>query len=311
MRTLIRRAGGLGLMLLALAPLLIVGGALVLITKVSLDTVRSLQAGAATLVRTVDEELTPRLRALEAGFSTAAAEAARVRSQVTGSLSALGNIPDLTIQRGQFGATQPIPLRVPDRDVRFGVVSIDNGRLLNQTVPGIPIPVQTVSIPAQPLRSALVQAGQGVDRALQASERQLASTFAAFQGLATPLRAVGDAANGLLAPVRERAGMLASLFWLVLATVVAFTALYLLLGIVLAFRRRQAAATAFQTGGPLGYLGFVFGYLVTEGLGRLLGRPAVASAAPGCLEAQVKALRQELASLRAELAAPPRLRAAS
>lgn len=312
MRTLLRRAGGLGLVLLAVAPLLIVGGAVVLIAKVSIDTVRSVQQSATVLARAVDEQLTPSLRAIEASYDRVVAEAARARGQARSSLNQLANLPDLTIQRGQFGSTQAIPLRVPDRNVSLGFASINNGQLLNQTVPGIPIPAQTIAIPASPLRQALAQAGQGVDLALQASERQLTSVLGELRRLAEPLRAVGEAATSLVAPVRAQVGMLAGLLGLLLATLIGFTLLYTLIGLVLAVTRGKDAACAFQTGGPVGYLGFVYSFLVIDGLAWLFGRRP-SQARPSTLaelHATVDDLRRELEELRAEWPRP-HLRAAS
>jgi hypothetical protein len=81
---------------------------------------------------------------------------------------------------------------------------------------------------------------------------------------------------------------------------------------VLAATRGKDAARAFQTGGPFGYLGFVFSFLVTDGLARLLGRPRSDAPAASLVELQatIDGLRRELEKLRAELV-PSRLRAAS
>jgi len=313
MRRLLGRLAGLGLLLLAVAPVLLVGTALFLLARVSLDTARSVQAGAAELADTVEAQLASSLRAIEANLASLLAESARVRGQVQSSLGQLGNIPDLAVQRGQLGSTPAIPLRVPDRNVSFGLVSIGNGQLLNQTVQGIPIPAQTVVIPTSPLRQAMTQAGQGVSLALQASERQLAGVLGELGRIAQPLRVVGEAAAGLVAPLRARAGVLTGLLWLTGATLVGFTLLYALIGLVLAFTRGRAAASAFQTGGPVGYLGFVFSFLVVDGIARLVGRPRPTSTAAAAslaeIQATVDGLRRELEELRAELPRP-RLRAA-
>jgi hypothetical protein len=312
MRNLSRRLTGLGFVLLALAPLLIVGGALTLITKAAVDTVRSVQAGAAVLARAVDEQLAPGLRAIEASYGSVLAESAKLRDQVRGSLGQLGNLPDLTIQRGQLGSTPAIPLRVPDRNISLGLISLSNGQLLNQTLQGLPIPAQTIAIPASPLRQALAQAGQGMEQALQASERQLTSVLGVLGRVAAPLKAVGEAAAALVVPIRAQAGMLAGLLGLLVAVLVGFTLLYALIGIALAVTRGKDAASAFQTGGPVGYLGFVFSFLIMDGLARLLGRrlTEASAASPAELQASIDTLRGELEALRAELAPRP-LRAAS
>jgi hypothetical protein len=148
-----------------------------------------------------------------------------------------------------------------------------------------------------------------VDQALQASERQLAGLMGTLGRVTEPLKAAG----ALVAPIRAQAGLLAGLVGLLLAALIGFTLLYALIGVVLAVTRGRDAARAFQTGGPVGYLGFVYSFLLMDGLTRLLARaPARAPALlPAELQARVEALGREVAHLRAQMAPVPPLRAAS
>ncbi len=303
-----RRALGFGFLALALAPLLLVAAVLFVMVDTMANVVAVSRAKVTAVTEILDKELTPRIAAIESGYQDSVRGIENVGAQFTQVSRTLSNIPDITLQRGQLGETQPFPLRIPDGDVGLGLIHIGDGQLFNQTLPSLQLPAAAISIPTTPIRQALAPLGENgpIARAIADSSAQVGQAVDQVKRLGAPLSQLQSEVGAWFAPLRDFGQRVALLVEVTVAVLALLLVLYAAATIHVAVTRRREGAMAFQFGGPLGYLRFVHARLFLDGYSRLRGRnPAEASvpvasdasSAIARLDAEVRRLRDELDKL--------------
>jgi hypothetical protein len=250
-----RRALGLGFLALALAPLLLVAAVLFVVIDTTANVVAVSRAKVTAVTEVLDKELTPRIAAIESGYQDSVRGTENVGAQFTQVSRSLGNIPDITLQRGQLGETQPFPLHVPDGDVNMGLFHIGDGQLFNQTLPSLQLPAAAISIPTTPIRQALAPLGENgpIAHAIADSSAQVGQAVDQVKRLGAPLSQLQSEIGAWFAPLRDFGQRIALLAEVTVAVLALLLVLYAAATIHVAVTRRREGAMAFQFGGPLGY----------------------------------------------------------
>ncbi len=289
---------GTGLALAMVAPtVLVVAGGLVA-AKASLNAVQVYGDKASAIVHTVSQEIAPHIGEIQAGARRLGEEVERLSNGTTQAFRALSDVGDLRIERGQFGATPSFPIRVPRSD--FKIAALENpyraagfqtaqfgglldkakpnlripaGRLLDTTLPSVPIPATTVALSSAPLRAAFATLGEDgvIGKALDGVHGGIDQTVGKAMGLAAPLARLRDDVLAVLGPLRDLARGLYVGGLLIVAGIVVWLGTHLTAAAVYTLRRLGQATLSFATGGVFGYLGFVRACLRREAHARLFG----------------------------------------
>jgi hypothetical protein len=307
-----RRALGFGYLALALAPMLLIAIVLAIVVGTMFEVVALSRQKVTAVTEILDHELTPRIAAIRSGYDEVVRNVEHVGDEFVHVSRLLGNLPDITIQRGQFGATQTLPLRIPDREVEFGLIHIANGQLFNQTLPSIQIPAAAMTIPTGPIRQALAPLGENgpIARALAESTERVGRTVDEVKRLGAPLGQVQSEIGAWFAPLHDYGTRITTMIKVTVAILALLVILYVAAAIHILMTRRREAGLAFRIGGPLGCLHFVNAHLFLDGYARLRGRDPVADSVsrPDGLALAVERLDAEVRRLRAELAGLPTAR---
>jgi hypothetical protein len=301
---LLRRLGGLGLVVLGLGPVIAVVCGIAVVVALCVDTVRASREKIAGIAAIVSHEIVPQVKKVQASYATLATQVEQTKAEVAKAMAAVTQIEDITIKQGQFGSTGSVQIQIPDRDASFGPVRFSEGQLFNQRLPAVQIPPAPAAMPMAPLRAAFAPLGPdgAIGKAIGASQKQLESTFGEVTKLREPLQEIQTKVVDWLAPLE---GILARLALIGLATLAALgilLAIYIATGVLLVIYRPRESARAYRTGGTIGFVGFVYQTLLMQGVSRLLGRVPPPSPEQAITELQqmVARLETELAALRAE-----------
>jgi len=269
---------------------------------------RTVGEKVAGITAIVSNEIVPQVTKVQASYATAASRVEQMKTEVGNAMAAVTQIPDLSIQKGQFGSTESLRVHIPDRELSLGPVKLTDGELFNQNLPRIEIPPAPVSMPMAPLRAAFAPFGPNgpVAQAIGSSERQLESSLGEVAKLKQPLAEIGTTVLDALAPLEAAVARIAWICAATLAALVILLAIYVVAGVLLVTYRPSDAGRAFRTSGALGFAGFIHRTLLSDGLSRLLGRMPPPSSEPATAELQqmIAQLEKELAALRASLTGP-------
>jgi hypothetical protein len=307
MNPLLRRLGGLGLVVLSLGPIIAIVGGVALIVVLCVDTVRTAGQKITGIAAIVGDEIVPQVHKVQASYTALAAQAEQMKAEIDKAMLAVTQIQDLHIQPGQLGSTGSVHLHIPDRDVSFasGAVKINDGELFNQTLPGVQIPPGPVGMPMAPLRAAFAPFGPNgpIGQAIGSAQRELDATLGEVTKLQQPLQDIETTVLGWLAPLQAVVARIALIGFATLAALGILLALYVAAGILLVIYRPREAGMAYRTGGTVGFVVFIYRMLLLQGTSRLLGRapPPSPEQAIAELEQVVVRLETDLAALRAEL----------
>src|SRR5262245_40398345 len=159
MRRLFTAFSGLAMVLIALGPMLVIVIGLVLFGTIIVDLVRVSEQRITTISAIINDRITPQLQSIQRTYVRLADQAEDMKEELDKVLLAVTRLQDIQIARGQFGNTPSMRIRVPERDVSFGPIKIDDGRLFDETVPSVPVPASPVSLPMTPLRQAFAPLG--------------------------------------------------------------------------------------------------------------------------------------------------------
>jgi len=308
MNRLLRRLGGLGLVALSLGPVIAAIAGIGFVVALCVSTMRTVGEKVAGITAIVSNEIVPQVTKVQASYATAASRVEQMKTEVGNAMAAVTQIPDLSIQKGQFGSTESLRVHIPDRELSLGPVKLTDGELFNQNLPRIEIPPAPVSMPMAPLRAAFAPFGPNgpVAQAIGSSERQLESSLGEVAKLKQPLAEIGTTVLDALAPLEAAVARIAWICAATLAALVILLAIYVVAGVLLVTYRPSDAGRAFRTSGALGFAGFIHRTLLSDGLSRLLGRMPPPSSEPATAELQqmIAQLEKELAALRASLTGP-------
>lgn len=301
-RTILRRLNGFGLLLLSLGPPAIIAIGLGITVKLAVDVVQVTRAKAEAIADTINDQVTPRIAAIRAGYEAVAADADRLDAQLSQTFRTLASLQDIRIEAGQFGSSPSHHVRIPDNDVWIGPLKIGGGQFADNDLPGFSLPSQPVSIPVTPLREAFAPFGQNgpVGQGIQAAQAEVGRTVGAVKDLGGPLDQVIGTVESWFAPFTSAVGRLAMIAGLVGAAFLVLLLAYVVAGVTFAIRRRSAAAAAYCNGGEIGYVLWVHRTMVLDGFARIRGRDPAALRAPSPVELQrtIETLQTELRQLR-------------
>jgi hypothetical protein len=309
MNTLLRRLGGVGLVVLSLGPIVAAVIGIAVVVTLCAGAVRTAGEKVAGIAAIVGNEIVPQVRKVQASYATVAVQVERMKTEVGKAVTAVTQIQDISIKQGQFGATEPVHIHIPEREFSLGPVKLADGELFNQSLPQIQIPPAPVTMPMAPLRAAFAPFGPNgpVAQAIGSSERELESSLGEVTKLQQPLDEIGTTVVGALAPLEAAVTRIALIGAATLGALVILFAIYVVAGILFVIYRPGEAGTAFRTGGALGFAGFIHRTLLSDGLSRLLDRlpPPSPERATAELQQMVARMETELATLRAELSGQP------
>jgi prefoldin subunit 5 len=301
-RKILRRLNGIGLLMLSLGPPVIVAVGLGITAKLAIDVVEVTRAKTEAIVDTVNQQVTPRIAAIRAGYEAIEADAARLDDQLSQTFATLSSLQDIRIEAGQFGSTAGQHIRFPDNDLWIGPLKIGGGQIADNDLPGISLPSQPVSIPVTPLRDAFAPLGVNgpLGQGITAAQAELGKTVGAVKDLAAPLDQVIGTVESWFAPLTNTAGQLAWIAGLVAAAVLVLLLAYVIAGVTFAVRRRSEAGAAYRGGGEIGYVLWVHRTMVLDGIARVRGKnPAdLRPPSPRELQHTIQALQAELQNLR-------------
>lgn len=309
LRTMGRRLNGVGQLVLSLGPPIIVVVGLGITVKLAVDVVQVTRAKVEAIADTVNDQITPRIAAIRAGYESVAADAQRLDAQIGQTFQTLASLQDISIQPGQFGTAGGQQVRIPENDVWVGPIKIGSGSVANNALPTITLPSQPVNIPITPLRQAFAPLGPNgpLGQGIQAAQAELGRTVGAVKDLGGPLDQVIGTVQGWAAPFTSTVSHLVMIAGLVVAAVVALLLAYVVAGVTFAIRRRPEAACAYRNGGEIGYVMWVHRTMILDGLARVRGRDPLAlrPPSPQDLQRTIEALQAELQALRAAVEGRP------
>jgi type IV secretory pathway VirB2 component (pilin) len=309
MKTLLHRLGGFVLVALSLGPIIAVVAGIAVVVTLCVGTLRIAGEKVAGIAAIVGNEIVPQVKKVEASYATVAARVGQMKTEVGHAVAAVTNIQDISIQKGQFGATQSLHVHIPDREFSLGPVHLSDGELFNQSLPQIEIPPAPVTMPMAPLRAAFAPFGPNgpIAQAIGSSERELESSLGEVTKLKQPLEEIGTTVVGALAPLEAVVARIALIGTATLGALVILLVIYVVAGVLFVIYRPGDAGRAFRSGGAFGFFGFIHRTLLSHGLSRLFGRtpPPSPEQAMSDLQQMVAGLEAELAALRTALTRQP------
>jgi hypothetical protein len=302
---LLRRLGGLGLVALSLGPIIAAVGGIAVVVMLCVNTMRTVGEKVTGIAAIVSNEIVPQVQKMEAGYATVASRVEQMKTEVGNAVAAVTQIPDISVQKGQFGSTQSLHVHIPDREFSVGPVKLSDGELFNQQLPQIEIPPAPVTMPMAPLRAAFAPFGPNgpIAKAIGSSEQELESSLGEVTKLKQPLEEIGTTVLHALAPLEATAAWIALIGAATLTALVILLAIYIVAGVLFVIYRPGEAGRAFRTSGVLGFAGFIHRTPLSNGLSRLVGRmpPPSPEQATAELQQMIAQLETELAALRASL----------
>ena len=292
------RLVGVGLALVMVAPTVLVVAGGIVAGKASLTAALAYGDKASAIAHTVSQEIAPRIGEIQAGARRLGEGVERLSNGTAQAFRSLSAIEDLRIEKGRFGATPSFPIRVPRNDFKLAALEgpyhaagfqtaqfgdfldkakpnlrIPAGRLLNTTLPSVPIPAATIALSSAPLRAAFAPLGANgvIGKALDGVRGGIDQTVGKATRLAAPLARLRDDVLAVLGPLRDLARGLYVGALLVAAGIAVWLGTHLTTAVVYTPRRLGQATASFATGGVFGYLGFVRACLRREAHARLFG----------------------------------------
>jgi hypothetical protein len=324
------RLSGLGLILIALGPSLVIAIAIGLMGFAITDLVRRTATGITAVAEIVENRISPQVANIEAAFDRIGAPLSELRERIDGAFKTIDQLGRVQIARGEWGSSPSAHVKIPPSDVQIGSVSvniplvgevsksigtIDNGALFNQETPKVPIPPTPLELSLEPVEKAFAALGpDGVaGKAIGAAEKAADAAIGDIGKLRQPILAIKDGLGSALAQLRAAIGPLVAAFILILSGVAAQLLLYVAGVMVLVVSRPAEFARALMTRGPLGVLGYSRRALLQRGLIDAFGhRPMPPQESlVGDLRQRAARLQSEIAMLRAGLAPLSTERAAS
>jgi hypothetical protein len=302
---LLRRLGGLALVVLGLGPVIAVVCGIAIVVALCAGTVRATAQKVAGIAAIVSNEIVPQVKKVEASYAAVAAQVEQTKAEIGKAIDAVTQIEDISIKPGQLGSTGSVHIHIPDHEVSVGPVKFNDGELFNQSLPEVQIPPAPVALPLAPLRAAFAPLGPDgpLGKAIGASQKELEATFGEVTKLEGPLQEVETKVLDGLAPLEDILARIALIGLATLAALGILLAIYVATGVLLVIYRRPESARAYRTGGVIGFVLFIYQTLLMTGVSRLLGRTPTPSPEQAIAELQqmVARLETELAALRAEL----------
>ena len=330
------RLAGLGLVLIALGPTLVVATALVLTVLAVIDLIRPLVADVSAVAGIIESRISPQIAVVESAVARIGPPLSQLQSQIEGALSAVEQVGNVQIAAGQWGRTPSVHITVPPKDLAIasvpeahatgpfgGVVnaldktadkvaestgSIKVGQVFNQATPSVPIPPGPIVLSIAPLHQALAPLGPNgvVGKAVKAAGNEVGAAIAEVGKLRQPILAIRDGVAGLLAPLQAALGPLVSALAVV---VVALVAQLLMCGVSVVFMlltRRAEFAHALFTRGPIGLVPYCYRAMLLSGFANAFAREP-ASPHEHVIQAlweRAARLQAEMVTLRADFARP-------
>jgi hypothetical protein len=308
MNALLRRLGGLGLVALSLGPIIAAVAGIAVVVMLCVNTMRTVGEKVTGIAAIVSNEIVPQVQKVEASYATVASRVEQMKTEVGNAVAAVTQIPDISIQKGQFGSTESLRVHIPDREFSVGPVKLNDGELFNQQLPQIEIPPAPVTMPMAPLRAVFAPLGPNgpIAKAIGASEQELESSLGEVTKLKQPLEEIATTVLNSLAPLEATAARIALIGAVTVGALAILLAIYIVAGVLFIIYRSDEAGRAFRTSGALGFAGFIHRTLFSDGLSRLLGRmpPPSPEQATAELQQMIARLETELASLRVSLSGP-------
>jgi hypothetical protein len=307
MNSLLRRLGGLGLVALSLGPIIAAVAGIAVAVTLCVNMMRTV-GEKVTGIAAIVNEIVPQVQKVEASYATMASRVEQMKTEVGNAVAAVTQIPDISIQKGQFGSTESLRVHIPDREFSVGPVKLNDGELFNQQLPQIEIPPAPVTMPMAPLRAVFAPLGPNgpIAKAIGASEQELESSLGEVTKLKQPLEEIATTVLNSLAPLEATAARIALIGAVTVGALAILLAIYIVAGVLFIIYRSDEAGRAFRTSGALGFAGFIHRTLFSDGLSRLLGRmpPPSPEQATAELQQMIARLETELASLRVSLSGP-------
>jgi hypothetical protein len=308
MNSLLRRLGGLGLIALSLGPIIAALAGIAVVATLCVNTIRTVGEKVTGIAAIFSNEIIPQVQKVEASYATVTSRVEQMKTEVGNAVATVTQIPDISIQKGQFGSTESLRVHIPDREFSAGPVKLTDGELFNQQLPQIEIPPAPVTMPMAPLRAVFAPLGPNgpIAQAIGSSEQELESSLAEVTKLKQPLEEIGTTVVNALAPLEATAAWISLIGAATLAALVILLAIYFVAGVLFVIYRPGEAGQAFRTSGALGFAGFIHRTLLSDGLSRLLGRmpPPSPEQANAELQQMIARLETELAALQALLTRP-------
>src|SRR5215475_10823594 len=204
MNRLLHRLGGFGLVALSLGPIIALVAGIAVAVTLCVNMMRTVGEKVTGIAAIVSNEIVPQVKKVEASYATVASRVEQMKTEVGNAVAAITQIPDISIQKGQFGSTEPLRVHIPDREFSLGPVKLTDGELFNQSLPQIQIPPAPVTMPMAPLRAAFAPFGPNgpIAQAIGSSERELESSLGEVTKLKQPLAEIGTTVVGALAPLQ-------------------------------------------------------------------------------------------------------------
>jgi hypothetical protein len=317
MRSARVRLAGLGMLLLAFGPVLVTIIGLFLVTAVVVNAARATSLGIAAATSILDEAIAPGLRRIEAGVMRLAAPAAELRAQIDGAMAALTRLGTIEIERGAWGSTGTLQLKLPRRDLYVRSPSpkprtIGQGTLFDEKI-GVPIPSDPIIMPTESLQRAVAPfAPDGdVNKTIRGMERELGNVAGETARLGPPIVEVANATRSLLASLRTITDRVLGIGTMILFAFLMLLIVHALAAFAAIRHRRAEAAAAVAKQGPMGFLHGSHHALLLQGMALVSDRdPAPVRDDLLGLRARAAWLQSELARLRAQLVDPARATAA-
>ena len=305
------RLAGLGMLLIAFGPVLVSITGLFLVTAVVINAARATSLRIAATTAILDDAIVPGLQRIEAGFTRLAVPAAELRAQIDGAMAALTQLGTVGIERGAWGSTGSLQLKLPRRDLYVRSPSpkprmIGQGALFDERV-GVPIPSEPITMPTESLQRAVAPfAPDGdVNKTIRGMERELGEVAGETARLAPSIVEVANATRGLLASLRTITDRILAIGTTVLFAVVALLVVHALAALAATRNRRAEAAAVVMKQGPMGFLHGSHHALLLKGMALVSDRdPAPVRDDLLGLRARVAWLQSEIAGLRAQLGDP-------
>jgi hypothetical protein len=307
MNPLLRRLGGLVLVVLSLGPMIAVVGGIAVVVVLCVDVMRTVGQKIDGIAAIVGSEIVPQVHKVQASYAALAGQAEQTKAEVEKTMLAITQIEDMRIPPGQFGSTGSLHIHIPEHEMSLasGAVKINDGEFFNQTLPGVQIPPGPIAVPMAPLRTAFAPFGPNgpIGQAIGSSGRELEATLGEVTKLQQPLQDIEKTVLDGLAPLEAVAERIVTIIFAAVLALAILLAIYVAAGVLIIKYRPREAGTAYRTGGALGFAAFTRRTLMSQGTSRLLGHtpPPSPEAAAAELEQMVVRLETELAALRAEL----------
>jgi hypothetical protein len=317
MRSARVRLAGLGMLLLAFGPVLVTIIGLFLVTVVVVNAARATSLRIAAVTAILDDAIAPGLQRIEAGVTRLAAPAAELRAQVDRAMAALSQLGTMEIERGAWGSTSTLHLKLPRRDLYVRSPSpkprtIGQGALFDEKV-GVPIPSDPITMPTESLQRAVAPfAPQGsANTAISGMERTLGKVAGETAGLGPLIAEVGNATRSLLTSLQTIADRVLGIGTMILFAFLMLLIVHAMAAVAAARHRRAEAAALVAKQGPMGFLRGSHHAMLLRGMALVSDRDPVPVRDDLLgLRARAAWLQSEIAGLRAQLLDPARAAAA-